>query len=158
MQVSKAIRNDMFPHFLSTLQWVLLVISLAFNLNFTVAVTGAEANGGLKVIMSFHLWMLLFPVTLCLMFFRMRKEGIAERFIIDLSILTILFSIVNISLRFVNDFALLMKATELIAWSLYNCMFSASLYKISKTFLSSMLRQFEKIAKETLLNEEELKA
>jgi len=158
MHVSKTIQNNMFPHFLSTLQWALLVISLAFNRNFSVAVTGAEANGGLKVIMFFHLWMLLFPSALCLMFFRIRKEGMAERFIIDLSIVTILFSTVNISLHFVNDFILLMKATEVIAWSLYNCMFSASLYKISKTFLSPMLRRFEKIERETLRNDKELRA
>lgn len=158
MQVRKAVENKMFPHFLSTLQWTLLVISLAFNLNFSVAVTGAVAKGGLKVIMLFHLWILLLPVVLCLIFYRIRKEGMAERYIIDLSIITILFSIVNISLHFVNDLILLMKATEVIAWSLYNCMFSISIYKISIMFLLPIRRGSVKIEEEKLRNDKKLRA
>lgn len=156
MQLQKAFRNKMFPHFLATFQWALLVISLAFNLNFSVAVTGAVANGGLKVIMLFHLWMLFFPVVLCLIFYRIKKEGIAERCVIGLSMITILFSIVNISLHFVNDLVLLMKATEVVAWSFYNSMFSVSVYKISVMLLLPILRRSIKIEKETLHNDKKL--
>lgn len=156
MQLRKAVGNKMFPHFLATFQWTLLVISLAFNLNFSVAVTGAVANDGLKVIMLFHLWMLFFPVVLCLIFYGIRKEGIAERCIIGLSMITILFSIVNISLHFVNDLVLLMKATEVIAWSLYNSMFSVSMYKMSIVFLLPIMRRSVKIEKETLRNDKKL--
>ena len=66
--------------------------------------------------------------------------------------ITILFSIVNVSLHFVNDFVLLMKATEVIAWSLYNSMFSVSVYKISTVFLLPVLTRY-KIEKETLHND-----
>jgi hypothetical protein len=156
MQIRKAVKNKMFPHFLSAFQWTLLVLSLAFDLNFSVAVTGAVASGGLKVIMLFHLWMLLLPAALCLVFYRIRKEGKAERYIIGLSMITVFFSIVNISLHFVNDLALLMKATEVIAWSLYNCMFSMSVYKISTTFLLPILRRLVEIEKETLRNDKKL--
>lgn len=156
MQLRKAVENEMFPHFLVTFQWTLLVISLAFNLNFSVTVTGAVANGGLKVIMLFHLWMLFFPVVSCLIFYRIRKKGIAERCIIDLSMIAILFSIVNVCLHFVNDFVLLMKVTEVVAWSLYNSMFSVSIYKILVVFLLPVLMRFVEIEKETLHNDKKL--
>lgn len=158
MKLRKAVENKMFPHFLSTFQWTLLVISLVFNMNFLVAVTGAVANGGLKVIMLFHLWMLSFPVVSCLIFYRIREEGMAERYIIGLSMITILFSIVNITLRFVNDLALLMKVTEVIAWSLYNSLFSVSVYKISIVFILPILRRFTKIEKKALRNDKKLGA
>jgi hypothetical protein len=156
MQLRKAVENEMFPHFLVAFQWILLVISLAFNLNPSVTVTDAVANGGLKVIMLFHLWMLFFPFVLCLMFYRIREKGIAERCIIGLSLITVSFSIVNICLHFVNDFVLLMKATEVVAWSLYNGMFSVSIYKILVVSLSPVLRKLVEIQKETLHNNKKL--
>lgn len=156
MRFLKAVKNEMFPHFLVTFQWTLLIVSLAFNLNLFTIVTGAVANGGLKVIMFFHLWMLFFPGVLCLMFYRIRKKGIAERSITYLSMAIITFSIVNISLHFINDFALLMKATEVVAWGLYNSMFSLSMYKISVVFLLPLLRKPAKIERETLRDNKKL--
>jgi len=120
-------------------------------------VTGAVANGGLKVIMLFHIWMLFSTAVLCLIFYRIRREGIAERCIIVLSVITVLFSIVNVSLHFVNDFVLLMKITEIVAWSLYNSMFSVSVYKISIVFLLPVLRRFVQTQeKETPSDDEKL--
>jgi len=157
MKLRKAVENKMFPHFLAASQWTSLITSLTFNLNFSVAVTGAVANGGLKIIMLFHIWMLFSAAVLCLIFYRIRKEGIAERCIIGLSMITILFSIVNVSLRFVNDFVLLMKITEVVAWSLYNGMFSVSIYKISIVFLLPVLRRFVRTReKETPRDDEKL--
>jgi len=153
MQLRRAVQNKMFPHFLAMLQWILLVISLAFNLNFSALVTGAVANGGLKAIMPFHLWMFFFPAVLCPLFYGIRREGIAERCIIGLSGITIFFSIVNISLHFVNDFVLLMRATEVVAWSLYNSMFSMSIYRISIVFLLPVLKRYEKVEREALHND-----
>lgn len=157
-QFSKAVENKMFPHFLAVFQWTLLVLSITFNMNFSVAVTGAIANGGLKVIMIFHLWMLFFPIFFGPMFYRIRREGIAERCIMGLSMITFLFSIVNISLHFVDDLVLLMKATEVVAWSLYNSLFSISIYKILVVFLLPLLERFAKIEKETLHNDKKLRA
>lgn len=152
MQLRRVVKSKMFPHFLAMLQWTLLVISIVFNLHFSVAVTGAVANSGLKVIMLFHLWVLLFPVVLCLMFIRIRKEGIVERGIAGLSMITILFSVLNISLHFVDDFVLLMKATEVVAWSLYNGVFSMSVYKVSTGFLQPIVT-VAKTEKESLRND-----
>jgi len=156
MRLSNAVADKMFPHFLATLQWTLLVVSLAFNLNFSVAVTGAMANDGLKVIMLFHFWMLFSSAVLCLSFYRMRKEGVVERFIASLSIIALAFSIGNIILHFVNGFAVLMKALEVIAWSLYNSIISASAYKISIRFLWPALRRFADVKEEDLRNNEKL--
>jgi len=121
-------------------------------MNFVVFVTGAVANGGLKVIMLFHIWVLFFPVVLCPLFYRIRKEGIAERCIIGLSMITLLFSMANISLHFVDNLVLLMKATEVVAWSLYNGMFSISIYKISIRSLPPVLGRLVKFEKEILRN------
>jgi hypothetical protein len=156
MQLRKAVENKMFPHFLSVIQWTLLVISLAFNLNYSVAVTGAVANGGLKVIMLFHLWMLLIPVVLCLLFYRIRKEGIAEKCVVGLSMIAVLFSIVNIGLHFVNDLVSLMNATEVVVWSLYNGMFAATMYKISIVFLLPIVERIERIDEERINNKKRL--
>lgn len=156
MQLRKAVENKTFPHFLATFLWALLVITLAFNANVSIAVTGAVANGGLKVIMLFHLLLLFLPAVLCLISYRVRNEGIAEESIIALSILTICFSIINISLHFVNDFVLLMKATEVVAWSLYNIVFAVSIYRISSVVLLPFLEGYVKIEKERLPNDEKL--
>jgi hypothetical protein len=154
MQIRKAVENRMLPHFLSAFQWILLIISVVFNLNFLTVVTGAVASDGLKVIMVFHLWMLIFPVVLCLAFYRIRKAGKIERYVMILSVTTALFSIANISLYLVDGFALLMKTVEVIAWSLYNCMFSISMYQISITFLLPAIRRYTEIDKEMLSNDQ----
>lgn len=156
MQLRRVIENKMLPHFLVTFQWALLVISLASNLNFSVVVTGAVANGGLKVIMLFHLCLLFFPVVLCPIFYRIRKGGIAERYIIGLSMISILFSTVNVSLHFVNNLAFLMKITEVVAWSLYNAMFSVSMYKISIVFLLPSLKRLAEIEKDRFQDDKKL--
>jgi hypothetical protein len=156
MQLRRAVESKMLPHLLAVFQWIFLVISLAFNLNYSVAVTGAVANTGLKVIMLFHVWMLCFPVVLCLLFYRVRKEGIVDKCTFDLSIMTFLFSLVNVFLYLVNDLALLMKATEVVAWSLYNCIFSVSLYKISIVFLLPILRRAVRTQKEKLQDDKKL--
>ncbi len=69
-----------------------------------------------------------------------------------LSVITASFSIANLSLHLVDGFALLMKTVEVIAWSLYNCMFPLSMYKISITFLLPTIRRFAGIDRETLSN------
>lgn len=152
MHVRRAVENRMFPHVLSAFQWILLVSCLVFSLNFSVAVTGAVANGGLKVITFFHLWMLFFPAVLGPAFYRIRKMGKIERYIMSLSVITASFTIANLSLHLVDGFALLMKTVEVIAWSLYNCMFPLSMYKISITFLLPTIRRFAGIDRETLSN------
>jgi hypothetical protein len=67
-------------------------------------------------------------------------------------------SIANISLHYVNDLVLLMKATEVIAWGLYNCMFSISMYQISIVFLFPNLRRLAGNEKEAHRNDKKLRS
>ncbi|MGD8507219.1 MAG: hypothetical protein PVF15_11240 [Candidatus Bathyarchaeota archaeon] len=150
MKLHEVFQSKMLPHLLATFQWALLVICIAFNVNFSVSVTGAIANGGLKAVMFLHLLMLLSPVVLCVIFYRIRKGGTAERYIFNLSMITILFSIANIVLHFVNNLVLPMKATEVIAWILFNSVFSVSIYKISVVFLLPVLRESTQVREETI--------
>jgi uncharacterized membrane protein len=121
-------------------------------------VTGAVADGGLKVIMLFSVWMLFFSGILCALFYRIRKEGFEEKSIFTLSILTALFSAVNISFYFVDGSILMMKATEVIAWALYNGTFFMSMYKISSAFLLPALRKDEEMKQGEPQNERKLRA
>jgi len=148
MQLRQVVESKSFPHYLAMLLWAVPTITLVFNVNFSVAMTGAVANGGLKVIMLFHLLMLFSPFACCLAFYSTRNEGIAETCIICLSILAILFAIANISIRFFDGLALLMKATEVISWSLYNIASSISLYKVSTLYVSPALERYTGIQKE----------
>jgi hypothetical protein len=150
MQLRKAVGNRMFPHTLGVLQWAVLILTLAFNPNISVVVTGAIADGGLKVLMLFHIWMFFFSSLLGLIFYRIGIDGTAERFIFRLSMATVMLSVVNIILHFINDFALLMKITELATWSSFNIMLSVSVYKIIIVFLLPTLTKSSKIEGETL--------
>jgi hypothetical protein len=156
VQLRNALKSNKLPHILATFQWAILILGLAFNLHLTVFVTGAVANGGLKVIMLFSVWMLFFSGMLCALFYRIRKEGAEEKSIIALSIFTALFSGANISLHFANDLILIMKATEVIAWTLYNGMFFVSMYKISSAFLLPALRKDEEMKQGEPRNERKL--
>lgn len=151
-RLREAVESGMFPHFLLIFQWALIVIIIVLNMNFSIVVTGALANEGLKVIMLLHLWLLLSPGVLSPMFYRIRKVGMVERCIVSLSIITFLFSIANIFFHFVNDFVVLMKSAEVIAWSLYNIMFSLSVYKVSTGILLPVLEKPAEIQKETFRN------
>ena len=152
MQLRQVVESKSFPHFLATLLWTLPVTSLVSNMRFSVAITGAVANGGLKVIMPFHLLMLFLPVACCLIFCTIRHEGITEKCIIGLSAMTILFSTANILLHFVNGLVLPMKTTEVISWSLYNTASSISLYKVSVLYVPPALKRYAGIQKEKPLN------
>ena len=156
MQLRNILKSNKLPHILATFQWAILILTLAFNLHFAVFVTGAVADDGLKVIMLFRVWMLFFSITLSGLFYRIRKEGVEEKSIFILSILTALFSAVNISLYFVDGLILIMKATEIIAWALYNGTFFVSMYKISGIFLLPTLRKDKEMKQGEPQNERKL--
>jgi hypothetical protein len=107
---------------------------MTFGVHFSVAVPGGLSNGGLKVIMDFQLLMFFSSFVSCLLFLRLRREGIVERCTAALLMITVFFSIVNISLHFVNDLVLMMKITEVIAWSSYNIMFALIAYGIFRVY------------------------
>lgn len=155
-EFGKALGNKMFSYFFVAFQWLLIVVILVFNLHFSVAVASGLANGALKVVMSFHVLMLLFPAISCCLFLRLRKQGIVERCILALSAITVLLSIVNISLHFVNNLVLLMKTSEVAAWSLYSIIFSLSVYKISYVYLIPIWRRNAEIGKSASRNSKNL--
>jgi len=134
-EITKTAKNKMFPHFLTVALWVFLGVSIAFNLNFAVAVTQATGNGGFKVITFFQLTLFLFSVLLCLFFYSMRNKGKAEKWIFRLALQTLLVSSASLSLQFVEGLTFLIEALEVMAWILYNGMFSLSMLKIAVTFL-----------------------
>lgn len=158
MQPRKALGNKMLPHLLAAFQWILLIMILALKMNFSIVVTGAVANGGLKVIMLFPFWLLSFSIALCLILYKMRKDGIAERCALGLSLITILFSSMDIFLHFVNDLILFMKVTEVAAWVFYNSAISVSIYKIFVSLLLPTLRRFTEIENEAIRNDKRLRA
>lgn len=157
-EFGKALGNKTFSYFFVAFQWLLIVVILVFNVHFSVAVASGLANGALKVIMFFHVLMLFFPTVSCLLFLRLRREGILERCILALSMATIFFSIVNISLHFVNNLVLLMKTSEVIAWSLYSIIFSLSVYKISSVYLVHIWRRSVEIGDSASRNGKKIRA
>jgi hypothetical protein len=134
-EITKTEKNKMFPHFLTVALWIFLVVSIALNLNFAVVVTQATGNGGFKVITFFQLTLSLFSVLLCLSFYSAQNEGKAEKWIFRLALLTLLVSSASISLHFAEGLTFLMETLEVIAWILYNGMFSLSILKIAVAFL-----------------------
>jgi hypothetical protein len=85
--------------------------------------------------MDFPVFLLFSSVFSCLLFLRLRKEGIVEKLIALLLVTAALFSIVNISLHFVNDLVLMMRITEVVAWSSYNIMFALIAYRIFHAYV-----------------------
>jgi len=131
----RAFSNRIVSYFLVASQWLLIVLIMAFDVRFSVAVPGGLSNGGLKVIMDFPVFLLFSSVFSCLLFLRLRKEGIVEKLIALLLVTAALFSIVNISLHFVNDLVLMMRITEVVAWSSYNIMFALIAYRIFHAYM-----------------------
>jgi hypothetical protein len=136
----KVFSNKIVSYFLVSIQWLLIVLILAFDVRFSVAVPGGLSNGGLKVIMDLPVLLLFSSIVSCLLFVRLRNEGILERFIALLLVTTACLSIVNISLHFVNDLILMMKITEVVAWGSYNIMFALIAYGILHTYVVPMWR------------------
>lgn len=137
------VENWMFPHFFVAFQWAFLIFAHARQMsffNFPIVIPGSRANGGLKVVTASHLWVLLFSIILCFLFYKHRRKGVAEKGIFGVSMVAALFSVAHFILRFVNDFLLLMWITEIIAWVFYLLVFATSVYTILVALLTSVLR------------------
>jgi hypothetical protein len=139
----KAFSNKIVSYFLVALQWFLIVLTIAFNVRFSVAVPGGLSNGGLKVIMDFPIFLFFSSLVSCLLFLRLRKEGIIERCIALLLVATAFFSLANISLHFVDDFVLMMQVTEVAAWGSYNIVFALIAYGIFLVYVVPIWRSSE---------------
>ena len=136
----KAFSNKIVSYFLVAFQWLLIVLIMVLDARFSVAVPGGLSDGGLKVLMDFPVFLFSSSLVSCLLFLRLRKEGIIERFITLLLLTTVFFSIVSISLHFVNDLVLMMQITEVAAWGSYNIMFAFIAYGIFHVYVVPMWR------------------
>lgn len=131
----------MFPHLFVVFQWGLLLSRVMSFTNFPIIIPGSRANSELKVVMTSHLWVLLFSIALCYLFYKHKHRGVVDKWIFGVSTGTALFSVVNFVLHFVNDFLFFMGITEIIAWAFYLVVFATSVYMIFVAFLTSVLRR-----------------
>lgn len=135
------IQNRMLPHFFAVLQLMLLIMGVMPFANFPVVVTGSKANGALKVIMPFPVWVLVLSITLFALFYRIREKGLEERCIFLASMLAALFSFIDFTLHFIDDLLSWMWATGNIATTLYLTASIISLYKVAVTFMVPFLKK-----------------
>lgn len=131
--------NWTFPHFFVAFQWALILFGVMSFIDFSIIIPGSRANGELKVVMTSHLWVLLFSVILCFLFYKHKGRGRAEKGIFGVSMVAALFSVAHFILHFINDFLLLMWITGIIAWVFYLLVFATSVYIILATFLTYVL-------------------
>lgn len=133
--------NWTFPHFFVAFQWALILFGVMSFIDSPIIIPGSRANGELKIVMTSHLWVLLFSIILCFLFYKHRVRGGAEKGIFGVSMAAALFYAANFILHFVNGFLLLMWITGIIAWVFYLLVFATSVYIIFVAFLTYVLRR-----------------
>jgi len=115
--VKEHLEKRFFVYFFALVQWLIYIaIVLPFFAHLAI-VTGSKVNGAVKVIRPFHIWILSFSTILSLLFYKLRCKE--ENYIIGVSALTTLFSLVDFGLHFIDDFSLLMAFTRIITDGLY---------------------------------------
>lgn len=141
-----AMTSKTFPHVFAVFQFAALVFGVVPFADSPVIV-GGRVDNALKVIMPFHLWVLVFSVTLFALFYRFRKEAIEEKSAVVFSFGAAVFSSFNLALHFVDDLFLWMWATENVAAALYFAISTIAFYRISKVFLLPRIKRFRKSKK-----------
>lgn len=141
-----AVTSKTFPHVFAVFQLAALIFSVMPFAN-SPLIVGGRGDHALKVIMPFHLWVLVFSVTLFALFYRLRREAIEEKSAIAVSFGAAMFSSFNLALHFVDNLLLWMWATEIIATAFYFTIPVIGLYKISNVFLLPHIRRFRKSRK-----------
>lgn len=133
--------NWIFAHFFVVFQWILLFFGAISSSNFPIIIPGSRADGELKVVTVSHFWVLLFSTTLCFLFYKHRRRGVAGRSIFAASLTAALFSVFHFILRFVNNLFFFMATTEIVAWAFYLLVFATSVYSILVVFIASISRK-----------------
>ncbi len=95
----------------------------------------------LKVIMPFDLWILVLSATLFALFYRIRGEGIEERWIVVVSLAAVVFSAFTLVLRFIDDLAMLERTVENVASALYLTVPMLGIYKMVIVLLLPRMRR-----------------
>jgi len=138
-----AVTSKTFPHVLAVFQLAVLMFGVMPFAN-SPLIAGGRGDHALKVIMPFHLWVLIFSVTLFALFYRLRREAIEEKIVIVISFGAAVFSLFNLALHFVDNLLLWMWATENVATALYLTIPIIGFYKISNVFLLPHIKRFRK--------------
>lgn len=115
--VKEHLEKRFFVYFFALVQWLIYIAIVLPFFHHLAIVTGSKVNGAVKVIRPFHIWILSFSTILSLLFYKLRCKE--ENYIIVVSALTTLFSLVDFGLHFVHDFSLLMAFTRIITDGLY---------------------------------------
>lgn len=141
-----AVTSKTFPHIFAVFQLAVLIFGVMPFAN-SPLIVGGRVDHALKVILPFHLWVLVFSVILFALFYRLRREAIEEKSAIVVSFGAAMFSSFNLALHFVNNLFLWMWATENVATALYFTVPIIGLYKISNVFLLPSMKRFRRSKK-----------
>lgn len=141
-----AMTSKTFPHVLAVFQLAVLIFGVMPFAN-SPLIVGGRMDHAFKVIMPFHLWILVFSVTLFVLFYRFRREAIEEKSAIAVSFGAATFSSFNLALHFVDHLLLWMWATENVATALYFMIPIIGVYKISNVFLLPRIKRFRRSKK-----------
>ena len=133
----------MFPHVFAFFQLITLIFVIMPFANSPI-IAGGKADHALKVIMPFHLWVLVFSPTMFGLFYRIKGEGIQEKYIAALSFVATIFSAFNFVLHFIDNLVLWMWAIENLAITIYLITSIIGFYRISSAFLLPLIRRFRK--------------
>jgi len=143
MRFRRVSEHKMFPHFLTMLQWALLLVLMAFDLDFPITATGATVQGGFKIIVFSHVLISVFSIIILVSFSVKGNKGMTEKCILVLSALTSAVSLTNILLHLVNGLVILMIVAQIITWSLFSVTFSVSVYKVLVETLTPVPKRFD---------------
>lgn len=124
----------MFPYIFAVFQLLLLIFVVLPFANSPLFAAG-RANHASKVVMPFHLWVLVSSTLLFTFFYRVRREGVAEKGITVISFGATMFSALNLVFHIVDDLLLGMWITENITMTLYLAVPIIGLYKLSNEIL-----------------------
>lgn len=141
-----AVTSRTFPHVFAVFQLAVLMFGVMPFAN-SPLIAGGRVDHASKVIMPFHLWVLVFSVILFALFYRFRREAIEEKSAIAVSFGATMFSSFNLALYFVDNVLLWMWATENIATALYFTIPIIGFYKISNVFLLPCIKRLRKSKK-----------
>ena len=133
----------MFPHVFAVLQLTLLIFGVMPFANSPIIAAG-KVDHALKVIMPFHVWVLVFSIILFGLFYRIRRGGIEEKCITVISLVAAMFSALNFVLHLIDNHLLWLWATENVAIALYLAPPIVAFYKISSVLLLLLTRGFHK--------------
>jgi hypothetical protein len=143
VRIQNALKSKVFPHAFAVLQLAFLVLVITLFADSPLA-TGGHVDHALKVIMPLDLWILGLSVTLFALFYKIRGEGIEERWITLVSLAAVVFSTFNLVLSFIDGLLMLEWTVKNVASALYLTVPMLGIYKMSIVLLLPRMRRVTK--------------